>query len=211
MRPIRVALSVDPAGTGVHPAVAEAVRHAGRLLAAAGYAVEEREPPGFAEAAHDWDAFAHGEAGRFMAETFARFADAGAQDTYRYMLAHCPPVDLEGYMRLAARRTTRQRAWAVFQQAVPLVLCPCSAEPPFPQGLDVTGQQGFDAVYRAQQVLLATPLLGLPSVAVPTGLADGLPMGVQVIAPRWREDLALDAAEVIEAACPMPTPIDPRG
>jgi amidase len=210
-RPIRVALSVDPAGTGVHPVVAEAVRHAGRLLAAAGYAVEEREPPGFAEAAHDWDAFAHGETGRFMAEIFARFADAGAQDTYRYMLAHCPPTDLEGYMRLAARRTTRQRAWAVFQQAVPLVLCPCSAEPPFPQGLDVTGQQGFDAVYRAQQVLLATPLLGLPSVAVPTGLADGLPMGVQVIAPRWREDLALDAAEVIEAACPMPTPVDPRG
>ena len=62
----------------------------------------------------------------------------------------------------------------------------------------------------AQQMLLATPLLGLPSVSVPTGLAGGLPMGVQVIAPRWREDLALDAAEAIEAACPMPTPIDPR-
>jgi Asp-tRNA(Asn)/Glu-tRNA(Gln) amidotransferase A subunit family amidase len=35
--------------------------------------------------------------------------------------------------------------------------------------------------------------------------------GVQVVAPRWREDLALDAAEAIEAAWPMPTPIDPRG
>ena len=88
------------------------------------------------------------------------------------------------------------------------MLCPVSAEPPFPRGLDVAGQQGFDAVYRAQQPLLATPLLGLPSVLVPTGLtAEGLPMGVQIIAPRWREDLALDAAEVVEAACPMATPV----
>jgi amidase len=35
-------------------------------------------------------------------------------------------------------------------------------------------------------------------------------MGVQITAPRWREDLALDAAEVIEAGFPMATPIDPR-
>jgi len=32
-----------------------------------------------------------------------------------------------------------------------------------------------------------------------------------VVAARWREDLALDAAEIIEAAAPLPTPIDPRG
>ncbi len=210
-RPIRVALSVDPAGTGVHPAVAAAVRRAGEILAAAGYAVEEIDPPGFAEAAHDWDALSHGEARLFMGDAFAQLADEGAQATYRFMMAHTPDLDQAGWSRTLARRTTHQRAWAVFLQRHPLVLCPVSGEPPFPQGLDVAGQQGFDSVYRAQQTLLATPLLGLPSVSVPTGLDGGLPMGVQIIAPRWREDLCLDAAEVIEAACPMPTPIDPRG
>jgi len=210
-RPIRVALSLDPAGTGVHPAVVEAVRRAGHILEAAGYAVEEADPPGFAEAARDWDALAHGEAGLFMREAFQSYGDAGAQATYGFMMAHTPPADMEAWLRTAARRTTHQRAWALFMAERPLVLCPVSAEPPFPQGLDIVGQAGFDRVYRAQQVLLATPLLGLPSVSVPTGLVDGLPMGVQLIAPRWREDLALDAAEVIEAACPMPTPIDPRG
>jgi hypothetical protein len=35
-------------------------------------------------------------------------------------------------------------------------------------------------------------------------------MGVQIIGPRFREDLVLDAAEVIEARCPPMTPIDPR-
>jgi amidase len=209
-RPLRVALCVDPAGTGVHPAVAEAVRRAGAILQAAGYAVEEASPPAFAEVARDWDALAHGEAAIFLKDAFAQNADEGAQATYRYMLAHTPAMGMADWMRVAARRTTHQRAWAAFMQGFPLVLCPVSAEPPFPQGLDVAGQQGFDAVYRAQQPLLATPLLGLPSVAVPTGVVDGLPMGVQVIAPRWREDLALDAAEAIEAACPMPTPVDPR-
>jgi amidase len=210
-RPIRVALSVDPARTGVHPAVATAVRAAGRVLEAAGYAVEEADPPGFAEAARDWDTLVHGEAGLFMRDTFASHGDDGAQATYRLMLEQAPAPTMEAWLRTAARRTTHQRAWAAFMAERPLVLCPASAEPPFPQGLDVAGREGFGRVYRAQQVLLATPLLGLPSVAVPTGLAEGLPMGVQVIAPRWREDLALDAAEAVEAAFPMPTPIDPRG
>jgi amidase len=45
---------------------------------------------------------------------------------------------------------------------------------------------------------------------VPTGVVDGLPTGVQITAGRHREDLCLDAAAAVEAAAPMPTPIDPR-
>jgi amidase len=41
-------------------------------------------------------------------------------------------------------------------------------------------------------------------------MAGAVPMGVQLIGPRFREDLLLDAAEVIEARCPPMTPIDPR-
>ena len=43
------------------------------------------------------------------------------------------------------------------------------------------------------------PVLGLPAISVPTGLVNGLPMGVQIVGPRFREDLVMDAAEVIEA------------
>ena len=210
--PLKVAFCVDPIGTGVHPAVKAAVIQAAAWLERAGYQVEEAAPPDFAAVAKDWDAFAHGEAQLFMAESFERLADEGARATYGYMVKHTPPTELRDHLLLMARRTTHQRAWALFMQEYPLVLCPVSAEPPFPQGLDLDGQQGFDRVYAAQQPLLATPLLGLPSVSVPTGLTtEGLPMGVQIIAPRWREDLCLAAAEVVEAHAPMPTPIDPRG
>ncbi len=51
-------------------------------------------------------------------------------------------------------------------------------------------------------------MLGIPAVALPTGVADGLATGVQVYAELYREDLCL-MAEAIEAQSPMPTPIDP--
>lgn len=45
---------------------------------------------------------------------------------------------------------------------------------------------------------------------MPTGLSGGVPMGVQLIAGRYREDLLLAAAEIIEARASMATPIDPQ-
>ena len=53
-------------------------------------------------------------------------------------------------------------------------------------------------------------LLGLPAVAVPVREAGGLPHAVQVIGPRFCEDLCLTAAVTIEAGRPPLTPIDPR-
>lgn len=50
-------------------------------------------------------------------------------------------------------------------------------------------------------------LLGLPAVAVPVEVTDGLPQGVQVIGPRFHEDLCLAAAGVVGARL---TPISPR-
>jgi len=40
--------------------------------------------------------------------------------------------------------------------------------------------------------------LGLPAAVVPAGLQQGHPVGVQLIASRYREDLCLDAARAIE-------------
>ena len=52
--------------------------------------------------------------------------------------------------------------------------------------------------------------LGLRAVALPVGVGDGLPQAVQLIGPRYREDLCLDAVAALEDQVGIITPIDPR-
>jgi amidase len=40
----------------------------------------------------------------------------------------------------------------------------------------------------------------LPGVAVPTGVRNNVPLGVQLVVGRFREDLCLDAAKLSKAA-----------
>jgi amidase len=52
----------------------------------------------------------------------------------------------------------------------------------------------------AQAPLLGTAMLGLPGLSVPTGVVNGLPVGVQLVSSRFREDLILRVGEMIELA-----------
>jgi amidase len=56
----------------------------------------------------------------------------------------------------------------------------------------------------------ACNLLGLPSLAVPVQVVDGLPQAIQLIGRRFHEDLCFDAAEIIEQHQGVFTPIEPR-
>ena len=53
-------------------------------------------------------------------------------------------------------------------------------------------------------------LLGLPCAVTPAGMADGLPVGVQVMGARYTDLRCLSVAEQIEGALGLDTPIDPR-
>jgi len=77
-----------------------------------------------------------------------------------------------------------------------------------PHNLDTT-REGQARVMDSIRVSLISPLLGVPALAVPVGNHGRLRPGVQILAPRFREDLCLDAGEVIEAAEGVVTPIDP--
>jgi aspartyl-tRNA(Asn)/glutamyl-tRNA(Gln) amidotransferase subunit A len=43
-------------------------------------------------------------------------------------------------------------------------------------------------------------LAGIPAISIPGGLADGLPVGVQVAGPAFSENRILDAAYALEQA-----------
>jgi len=209
-RPIRVALTVDPAHQGVHRGVAASVRAAGLALAEAGYAVDEVEPPAVDAVAANWATLVYNEMRRASLPYIRKWGGADINRCSDLSLALHPDIDIDTYMRALAERTRHVRDWMVFMERYALVVGPVSTEPPFEVGFDVKDEDTMAHVIRAQRLLVAVNLLGLPAVSVPCGLHDGVPLGVQVIGSRYREDVALDAAEVIEARHGLPTPIDPR-
>ena len=208
-RPIRVALTVDPAKQGVHADVAAAVRDAGNALANAGYAVEEVEPPDVEGVAVTWTTLCVNEMRHVSQPWIRKYGGVDINRSLDLTLAAVPDVALDGYMKALALRAKHVRDWTLFMEHYPLVVGPVSTEPPFEIGFDTTSAARHAEVTRAQRLLVAVNLLGFPAVSVPTGVAGGLPLGVQVIGARYREDLCLDAAEAIEAQRPLPTPIDP--
>lgn len=74
---------------------------------------------------------------------------------------------------------------------VDLLLTPTSPTPAFRKG-----QLTDDPVAMYQQDLYTVPtsLAGLPAISLPCGFSESLPMGMQLIAPAFREDLALGLA-----------------
>ena len=118
--------------------------------------------------------------------------------------------DPSAYRAAIGERHGIARDWSLFMERRPLVLGPVSALEPFEVGFDIAGTEELARFVRSLRLTEICNLIGLPSVAVPVEVSDGLPQGVQLVAPRFHEDLCLDAAEAIERAQGVFTPIDPR-
>ena len=59
------------------------------------------------------------------------------------------------------------------------------------------------SMYLCDVLTLGGNLAGLPGISVPCGMSNGLPVGLQVLAPQWREDTALRVARAYEVASGM--------
>ena len=79
--------------------------------------------------------------------------------------------------RRGPARLAISRAWALFLDEYPVLLMPNSWQRQFPVDDDTRTVERMNEIIAAQSPLLATAVLGLPGLSVPTGLADGLPAG----------------------------------
>ncbi|MCJ2024930.1 amidase family protein [Methylobacterium sp. J-067] len=209
--PRKVALCLRPGGLAIVPEVEAALRDAARRLQAAGWQVEEiADTPPLREA-NDiqltlWlgDGFA---AVRAAAEREGDPAAIGLLDAFR---ARAEALGPDAITQALTRRATLARQWSLFLAENPVLLVPVSGELPFPDGLDRT-PEGIARAFEAQLLQVALAPLGIPALTVTTGLVGRSPVGVQVVAGRFREDLCLAAGEAIEAGGVPPMPVDPAG
>lgn len=207
--PIPVAVTVDPAGMGTAKQVQDGVLIAARALSDAGYVVETIEPPAIWEAAEALVVMDSTPGSRAGWEMFSQQLPA---ESRMFMAAFFEAAGNPDAVTAAQSFITRQRLlrdWGEFQEGRPLIVAPVYADLPFRADWDLKDGSVAETI-RGMRMTMAVNALGLPAVAVPVGIAHGLPQVVQVIGPRYREDLCLDAAEAIEDRLGIFTPIDPQ-
>ena len=119
------------------------------------------------------------------------------------------PVDLPTYVAALTEREGLLLRWMTFFQQWPLVILPTLCDLPPKQRRDVT-VDGQKEVLESMRPALLAPLLGLPGLAVPGRQPRQAAHRRADHGMRNREDLCLDAGEVIEAAEGVVKPIDPE-
>lgn len=209
-RPKRAAICLRPGGLETVKEVAAAVVDAGKRLEQAGWTVEEiTEIPPFEEAADLQIKLWLADGYDAMVDAAEREGDPGALAVLRGHEKTARSLDLAAFSKTLTRRATLIRAWETFFETTPVIVMPPCGELPFPWQLDLKDDASFRRVWRAQMPQIALPFIGMPGLTVSTGLAGRVPVGVQIVAGRYREDLCLLAGEAIEAGGVPVSPIDP--
>ncbi len=208
--PKQAALCLRPDGLETVAEVKAAVADAGERLERAGWVVEEIEKtPPLREAADLQTKLWLGDNYEAQLDAAEREGDPGALACLRGNKSKVFPFDAASFSKALTRRATLTREWLEFFETYSVLLMPVSAELPFPDGLDLRDNASFARVWRAQLPQIAIPFMGLPGLTVSTGLVGRIPVGVQVVSGRYREDLCLLAGEAIEAGGTPSMPVDP--
>ncbi len=204
--PLRVAVVLDPGGGGTAQQVKDGILRAADALADAGYAVAEAEPPQVDAAARCLLEMLDMQTGwKLSPPPVGAHAREWIAALFEVLGEPQPLVTAMSFMT----RHSLLRAWGEFQESYPLILAPVGTDVPFKVGADRT-PEGVAENLRVMRMVMAVSALGLPAVVVPVGVRDGLPQAVELIGPRYREDLCLDAAEALEERDGCISPIDPR-
>jgi amidase len=196
------------------PVVVEAAREAGELLESLGHDVTDDHPTGFEEVDITETFLTRWMAGQ--ASTLDQLGtilgrELGEGDVEPLTLALAEEGrrrNSSQYLAAVGQHQTIARMIAGWYEAGhDLLLTPTMGEPPTPLGaFDDSGDEPLDAIYRARKTATFTALMnatGQPAISLPlhwTG--DGLPIGVQLVAPFGREDVLIRVAAQLEQARP---------
>ncbi|MCB1451742.1 MAG: amidase [Nitratireductor sp.] len=201
-RKLRIGYCVDAFGDSDDPQVHKAVELAVAGLRAAGHELVESVPPEMKLAAETWGLLLSTETELLSGEAMRQIGSKGVVSLFEAMKAFYGTTDLKGFLVAMLERMRLQAEWSRHFELVDLVLMPTSGALPFDNDADFNSPAEIPAMLRAQKYLYVINMLGLPSVAVPTHVAnpetDPRPVGVQLVGPMNDDALCLDVAESVE-------------
>lgn len=150
-------------------------------------------------ARYDGIRYGHASGGASFAEEMSRARSAFGHEVKRRLLAGAYALSVDGRAEYYERACTL-RAEITEQMAAQFALCDVILIPTVPDTACRTDEIAADAVpYRAiDSLCTAASLSGMPAISVPVP-TDGLPIGMQLIAPRMGEAILFAAASALEA------------
>jgi amidase len=198
-QPLKVAIARIPSDMRVDPAVIMLARRAADYLSDAGYIVKEVEVPDLTEVWQLWADVLLSEIEILQEPGWAQVTSQDFKQVLRGYKGFSRRLDLKGYMTAIATRSHHLRAWLLFLEKWPLVVTPTTVQPTPGVRADLAGNRRVRELFRNDlRFTSAINVLGLPAAVVPVALHQDHPVGVQIIASRYREDLCLNAAQAIE-------------
>jgi amidase len=199
-RPIKVALARIPDDMETDRDVIALLRTAADHLASAGYDVVETDLPDLAGTWKLWCDLIMTELSVLQETQMRELGSADFTQTLDGFLKMATILDGRGYMEAIAYRSRVLRNWLAFLESYPLILTPLSVKRTPKANADLGGDARVRSLFwNDLRFMSSINVLGLPAAVVPAGLVAGTPVGVQLIASRYREDVCLDAAAAIEA------------
>jgi amidase len=203
----RAALVTDLPGGALDDATLTAIRRAGELLQTAGWDVEEAVPPELSAVTDVFRKLLSAE----LSVVAGQLRPSISETLFEHLMRVCRSSRLHEMSdyRVHTERSRLMRAWSRFFLDYPVVVGPNWGCPVWPADQDVKAELGTQLLENTVRFITPGSALGIPSVALPMGVVDGLPAGIQIYADLWREDLCLNAAEIIERGVTMTSPMDP--
>ena len=205
VKKLRVGYFEDDGRTPVTEATREAVRTAAEALRRAGFDVRPFRPEGLEQARQVWWQL-FGVAGAMLLGPMTKGREAELSPTLKQFSslveAETPHTAQSLLDNWILRDVVRMQIFEQMRE-YPILLCPVAALPAFRHGerswqIDGKTVQYLDAWSYCEWF----NLLGTPALVVPVGRSpEGLPIGVQISARPWEEELVLAVAEVVEKEC----------
>lgn len=204
-----IALVIDPANEGIDSVVEAEVRHAASIFESEGYIIEEVEPPSIMEAWKTYLELTGTELKVLMEQEVTQFLSQNLMTFLKYWSETVEINGPETYMQALASRNRIAREWAFFMEKYPVILGPVTTIEIPPVNFDILSRESAENFMHASRFAFPANLLGLPSLVMPAMETEQSSSAVQIISQRFREDLCLDTAEVLEKRRGKIIPVNP--
>ena len=198
-KPIQVGFTKNTYQFECHPAVVKALETARDCLMDAGYEVVEVETPDVSEIGETGYRALMGEVRVLMLDDIRRHGSAEINRMFDEYFELFPPFEGDELLRQMAGRSRFIRQWNLLFERFPIMLTPFLPSPTYAWNRDAEGKDGIMEVLGCGIWSFAMNYMGFPAGIVSSCMDAGMPVAVQIVGRRFREDLILNALEAVEA------------